>query len=145
MLIGHNTFLSMGIALLYILSHRFGFVAGEETSVQFSFLKSSVATMKSLFSPWSLWSLKMSEQTKDVIEDERQIREPTKRPDIKVVFDSFYEEDYGIPDVYGEEQPSQQGIGRLSHQRKRDFCDLDDDNQNCGANRSRDRKVDSMW
>jgi hypothetical protein len=133
MVAGHGCLLFVGIALLMILSNGIDCVCGEEISMTYSFLQSSIATVKSVFGPWSLWTHTTSKQIKESVGDEHQMRLPTKESHTKVVFDSFYEEDYGITNMYKEEQPSQHEIGRLSHQRRRDSCDRHDASQNCGA------------
>lgn len=92
------------------------------------------------------WWISNSEQAKGMLEEAKQpMREPTKKSDIKVIFDSFYEEDYGVVDIHMEEQAPQGETGRLSHQRKRDYCVRDDASQSCVSNHSSGRNLDARW
>jgi hypothetical protein len=150
MLIGYKSFQSVGVAVLLILScGNMVVVTGEEISITISFLKSSIATINSVFSPWSWWSLTTSNEPHDIVEDDpKNMRQPNLMSDMKIVFDSFYEEDYGIADIFKEEEQSpnkQEIIGRLKHQRIRESCDRDDTSQNCGANRSGHGNFNSKW
>jgi predicted transcriptional regulator len=104
------------LLLAFSLNPMYG-VTSTEIGAASSLLGSSISMMKSVLMPRSWMGASLQESDKEA--QERPVKKPTKMTGMKVIFDSFYEEDYGVTDIQMEDVPPQQGNGRLSHKRKR--------------------------
>ncbi|KAG7342056.1 hypothetical protein IV203_007148 [Nitzschia inconspicua] len=117
--------LSALVALILVFSsHPIIGVASEETGATFSLFGSPILIVKAMLFPKSLMGILGSshqQHQRNISSQHHPTRKPTMMTGMKVVFDSFYEEDYGVAHVQiVEEEVPLQGKNRLSHERKKE-------------------------
>jgi hypothetical protein len=122
-MIGHWFSVSVLVVMLALFSsNTINGVNSKEMGTVSSLFGSSVQMIKSMLLPSSMQvPSKYTEQSPDA--PDRPTTKPSKMTGMKVIFDSFYEEDYGVADTpQVEEQEDEAPLhekGRLSHQRKK--------------------------